>query len=322
MASDIAASTKGRPAAIVGAGGFVGRHLAPHLASLGLRVYGIDAVVPAEAVPGVSGMFEADALDESALARCLDATRPDYVFHLAAERPAAATARSLGANAAMTYNVLRCASRLGALKAVVVAGSAAEYGRAPLDSGSIDEGAELRPVSLYGVSKVGQWHTARWLAVALGVPVVYTRTFNLVGPGEPTSLVSAALAEQLAQIRSGSQPGPLVVRSPDHVRDFLDVRDAVRAYWLCAHGATPACPVVNVCSGWGTSIRDVARELIAASGAPVCTREKPSEAPDCDVPWQVGSHVALTALTGWRPTIALADSLKAVFHEQSIRPNA
>lgn len=304
---------------IVGVCGFVGRHLAGHLASFGLRVYGIDSVVPNEVVPGVTDMFEADGLDESALARCLDDTRPDYVFHLAAVRPVAAEASSVGANVAMTNNLLRSASRLDTVKAVVVAGSAAEYGRALAEKGSIEEGSELHPVSLYGVSKVGQWYTARWLAASLGVPVVYTRTFNLVGPGEPTSLVSAALAEQITRIRLGLQPGPLIVRSPDHVRDFLDVRDAVRAYWLCALSATPAHPVVNVCSGRGTSIRDLARELIAVSGAPLSTHEEPSETPDCDVPWQVGSHEVLTALTGWRPTIAFADSLKAVLHEQSTR---
>jgi len=315
MRADARSPSQGDAAVVTGAAGFVGRHLVAYLSEIGLRVYGLDRVTPKDVVQGLAGFARIDVLDEEALGRCLGEIKPRYIFHLAANRPAPEGELSVGVNALMTYRVLTCAARLSQPCAIVVAGSAAEYGRSRSGKTPITEEAELRPVGLYGISKVSQWQTARWLAEALRLPVAYSRTFNLTGPGEPPTLVCAALAGQLADIVAGVREGPLVVHSPDHMRDFADVRDAVRAYWLIAASATPECPVFNVCSGQGTSIREIAAQIIDVAGSAVTTKEVQPVSPASDVPWQTGSFASLEAASGWQPEIALRATLEVVTRE-------
>lgn len=310
----------GDSAVVVGAAGFVGRQLAAYLSTMDLRVYGVDRIAPSGAIPGLADLVELDILEEGALAAHLAVVKPQYVFHLAAQRSADPLSGVVGVNAVMALGVLRSALHLRSLKAVVVTGSAAEYGRVDQSLGLVTEETPLAPAGLYGVSKAAEWHTVRWLAGSWRLPVTYSRTFNLTGPGEPGTLVCGALSRRLADIVRKGEDGALVVHSAENVRDFLDVRDAVRAYWLAAQAAGSRCPVFNVCSGRGASIREVAQILVSAASSSVRIEEVASADPTSDVLWQVGSHEALTAATGWEPTIALEDSLTALYLEQ-LRPS-
>lgn len=315
-ASRESAEGDGDSAVIVGVAGFVGRQLAAYLSSLGLCVYGVDRISPADAILGLAGLVELDILEEGALAAHLAVVNPQYVFHLAAERSAEPLSGVVGVNAVMAMDVLRSALHLRSLKAVVVTGSASEYGSVDPSWGLVTEETPLAPVSLYGVSKAAEWHTVRWLAGLWRLPVAYSRTFNLTGPGEPSTLVCGALSRRLAEVVRKGGDGALVVHSADHVRDFVDVRDAVRAYWLIAQVAGSHCPVFNVCSGRGATIGEVAQILVSAAGSSAGIQQVASAGPTSDAPWQVGSHAALTAATGWEPTVALEDSLAELYLEQ------
>ena len=92
--------------------------------------------------------------------------------------------------------------------------------------------------------------------------------------------------------------GNLVAR-----RDFVDVRDVVRAYGLAlVHGRPGA--VYNVCSGKERSVRELLDGLLALSKvADIDVRQVPDRLQAADVPAQVGSYDRLAADTGWRPEI-------------------
>jgi GDP-4-dehydro-6-deoxy-D-mannose reductase len=100
----------------------------------------------------------------------------------------------------------------------------------------------------------------------------------------------------------------LRVGNLDAVRDFADVRDVVRAYWMLLEKGEGG-RAYNVCSGRGRRIRDLLDILLAASVARVEVRTDPERLRPSDVPAQVGDPARLRAATGWEPRIPLERSL-------------
>ncbi len=172
----------------------------------------------------------------------------------------------------------------------------------------IREEAPLRPASPYAVSKVAQGALALLYGPAGGMRVVLTRTFHHTGPGRGEAFAESSFARQLAEIEAGLRPPVLKVGNLEAVRDFADVRDVVRAYWMLlekGEGGT----VYNVCTGRGRRIRDLLDMLLAASSARVEVRVDPDRLRPSDVPTQVGDPSRLRAATGWEPRIPLERTL-------------
>jgi GDP-4-dehydro-6-deoxy-D-mannose reductase len=138
---------------------------------------------------------------------------------------------------------------------------------------------------------------------ASGVRIIRTRTFNIVGPRQKANFVSSAFAKQIAEIERGMRSPVIEVGNLDARRDFVDVRDVVRAYWLSlAHGQAGA--TYNVCSGRGRSVHELLDGLLALSTvADIEVRQVADRMQGADVPAQVGSYDRLAAGTGWRPEI-------------------
>ena len=138
--------------------------------------------------------------------------------------------------------------------------------------------------------------------------IVRTRTFNLTGPGEPDSLVCSAFARQIVSIEKGIQKPVLRVGNLKSVRDFLDIRDAVRAYWLAVQKGEPG-DVLNVCSGVGVSIQSVLETLLSLTSIGEEIQLEIIDSTNSDVPKQVGDYSRLHALTRWQPEILIQKSL-------------
>jgi GDP-4-dehydro-6-deoxy-D-mannose reductase len=187
-------------------------------------------------------------------------------------------------------------------------GSAEEYGPVGPEEMPIREDAPLRPASPYAVSKVAQGALALLYGPAGGLRVVLARPFHHTGPGRGEAFAESSFARQIAEIEAGRQPPVLKVGNLEAVRDFADVRDVVRAYWmLLEKGAAGAA--YNVCTGRGRRIRDLLDRLLAASSARVEVRVDPERLRPSDVPAQVGDPSRLRAATGWEPRIPLERTL-------------
>ena len=172
----------------------------------------------------------------------------------------------------------------------------------------IREEAPLRPASPYAVSKVAQGALALLYGPAGGMRVVLTRTFHHTGPGRGEAFAESSFARQIAEIEAGLRPPVLKVGNLEAVRDFADVRDVVRAYWMLLEKGD-AGAAYNVCSGKGRRIRDLLDLLLAASSARVEVRVDPDRLRPSDVPAQVGDPSRLRAATGWEPRIPLERTL-------------
>jgi GDP-4-dehydro-6-deoxy-D-mannose reductase len=190
---------------------------------------------------------------------------------------------------------------------VVVASSSAVYG-AGMGAKPITELFQPQPVTHYAASKLAQEMVALRYFTAFGLPVICVRTFNLLGPGLSSDMAPSAFAKQIAQAEKIGKPAKIFTGDLSAQRDYVDVRDAVRAYALIAeHGK--AGQIYNVCSGRAISMAEILQILLDQSKVPIEAVLDPIRKQKHDVPVQTGSAKKIQQLTGWKPEIGIKQSL-------------
>jgi len=298
---------------ITGAGGFVAPHLVEllHAEAPGIEVYG--TVRPQTSVargPGTGiTLVEADLNDPASASAVMDEVTPDRIVHLAGQssvhRSWIEPGGTLRTNVLGLVNLLDAVRARGLHPAVLVVGSAEEYGSVDPSEIPIGEDTPLRPSSPYAVSKVAQAALARLYGPAGGMKIVLTRTFHHTGPGRGEAFAESSFARQIAEIEAGLRPAVLRVGNLDAVRDYTDVRDVVRAYWWLLERGVDG-ETYNVCSGRGHTIRELLDTLL---GHARVLRVDPTRLRPSDVPALVGDPSRLRSATGWEPRIALERTL-------------
>ncbi|HET7746300.1 MAG TPA: GDP-mannose 4,6-dehydratase [Vicinamibacteria bacterium] len=300
---------------VTGVGGFVGGHLVAWLQAHRPEVELWGVVRPETASPDSTELtlLTADLEDPAATEALFDRVQPDAIIHLAAQ---ASVHRSwedpegtLRTNVLGLLHLLEAIRRRRLAPRVLVVGSAEEYGVSCSHASKVREDAPLQPTSPYAVSKVAQGYLALQYVLSHAIPIVRTRTFQATGPGRSEIFAESSFARQIAEIEAGRQDAVLRVGNLDSVRDFLDVRDVVRAYWLLVEKGEPG-EVYNVCSGRGLAIREVLTRLLTHSRADIEIRVDESRLRPADVPAVVGDFTRLREATGWKPAIALDTSLR------------
>jgi GDP-4-dehydro-6-deoxy-D-mannose reductase len=300
-------------ALIIGANGFTGTHLARYLKRMQLEIHGADIARTEVGRRGRSNdidfFYNGDVRDRAFVSEVIRSANPDYLFHLAGKIKSDNLEELLDTNVMGTKNVLDATP--GMTTRILLPGSAAEYGAVAAERQPITETAVLRPVTLYGISKVCQTMIGCCYYHARGCQVYVARPFNMIGPGAPEHLVCSSLARQICAIKNGSKAAVLELGDQDGIRDFIDVRDVVRAYWAVVNKGT-AGEIYNVCSGKGRSIREMVDAFRSAAGVTFDVREDKSRSRETDVSMSVGSNDKITRDTGWRPEFPLTDSLRSM----------
>jgi GDP-4-dehydro-6-deoxy-D-mannose reductase len=285
-----------------------------------VEVFGLvrpHGAAPAAVAGGVS-VLEADVNDPASLEAVLDAVSPDRIVHLAGQSSVHHSwidpGGTLRTNVLGLVHLLDAVRRRSLRPDVLVVGSAEEYG--PVEAGTmpITESAPLRPSSPYAVSKVAQAALARLYGPGGGMRVVLTRTFHHTGPGRGEAFAESSFARQIAEVEAGLRAPVVRVGNLDSVRDYTDVRDVVRAYWMLLERGE-AGEVYNVCCGRGRRIRELLEILLARSGAKVEVRIDPERLRPADVPVLVGDPSRLKAATGWEPRISLERTLQELLED-------
>ncbi len=254
----------------------------------------------------------ADISDAAAVRAALERTRPSYVFHLAAQTyvPAAFAdpATTLRNNIFSALDLLEGIRTLPEPPRVLAIGSSEEYGHVRAEDNPVDEHTELRPDNPYSVSKVASDLLALQYFFSYKLPIVRVRPFNHIGPGQSERFVSGSLARQVALIEVGKQEPVIKVGNLSSQRDFTDVRDIVRAYYLAITQGQSG-DVYNLCSGQATSIQTVLDTLLNFCTVRVRVELDQTRLRPSDVPIIVGSAAKFRQLTGWQPQISLRQSL-------------
>ena len=300
-------------ALITGIAGFAGGHLAQLCSQQGATVVGtgLKAEPDGDGAAYASEYLRCDLLDAGQTRDCVREARPDLVFHLAAE---AAVSRSwqdpagtIERNVGMTLNLLEAVRAEAPRARVLLACSGEEYG-AP-EGLPVDEHARLSPQNPYAVSKAAVDLLGGMYNDAHGVSTVRTRAFNHAGPGQSDDYVVSAFARQIAEAETaGREEVELVTGNLEPRRDFTDVRDVVRAYWLLLERGQPGA--YNVGSGVATSIADILAALAGDSSLEVRQRTDPGRLRPHEVMEIRASYEKLRGTTGWEPQVPLDRTLR------------
>jgi len=308
-----------RTVLITGAAGFCATHLARRLCDLGgMRLVGLDRNAPAAAHAGLWGeLAVADIADAAALDALLRRVRPEWVFHLAG-RMTGSPDELFAANAQGTRCVLDGVRRSAPEAAVLVVGSAAEYGWVDEADLPVREDQPCRPSAAYGRSKLAATRVALDARRRAHLRVVIARPFNVVGAGVPPSLVVGALVDRLKGVVGGHAPALRVGRL-DTQRDFIAVDDLVDAYVRMLSGEHWG-EIMNVCSGVPTSIGTVVNTLIRASAQPVRVEVDPLLVRTDDVLVSYGSGEKARRLLGFTPATSLEQSLADAWRGWTLAP--
>ena len=144
--------------------------------------------------------------------------------------------------------------------------------------------------------------------------MIITRSFNHIGPGQKDIFVISSFAKQIAEIKkSGQKNGVLSTGNLQNVRDFLDVRDVVRAYYLLLTQGKKGI-IYNVCSGKGHTLQEMLEKLAAIAGIGITTELNPAFARPSDNRFVIGSNKRIYDDLGWSPKIPLEQSLKDILN--------
>lgn len=302
---------------ITGIAGFAGSHLAELALGQGAAVVG--TVLPGAPTDNLAAVRQdlvtvpCDLTLPGAAATVLAEVRPDRVFHLAGASVVgtswARRADVLRTNLEGTFQLLE-GLRAHPVPCLLVS-SGEVYGPAPEATQPIPEGRPPAPVSPYALSKACQELYAGYYARAERVPVVIVRAFNHTGPRQAPGFVWSDIARQVAAIEKGLTPPVLEIGTVTTRRDFTDVRDMVRAYWLLLDRAAPG-EVYNAASGRARSIREVLDGFLGLAGRSIEVRPTAERVRPVDLPLLLGDASRLRALTGWAPRIPFEESLADV----------
>lgn len=296
---------EGRTLLLLGAGGFVGGHLAAAAANADLRV------VAAGREAGCDGPA-CDLLDPGSVATCVRETRPDLVVNAAGsasvgrswEQPAA----TFAVNATGVLNLFEALAAEAPGAHVLCLSSADVYGIRPAEELPLGELLEPRPVTPYGASKAAMEAICDQYARGRGLRVAVVRLFNLIGPGQSPRFAVPGFACRIAAAERDGEAGvELALGNAEAVRDFVDVRDASAA--LAALSSRELTGTFNLCSGEGTAIGALVEELGSQARVPVTVRADPDLARPVDPPALVGDPGRLHEVTGFTPEIPLTRSL-------------
>lgn len=304
---------------VTGADGFVARHLVPWFQAHGAEVIGT-VLRPGTGRPGTT-TIPLDITDAERTRGVVRDVRPTHIVHLAA----ITSVRDSFANPSQTedVNVLGTQHLLDAAGGCVPAprtlliGSGEEYGQNKGIALSELPVSALHPVSPYGMSKKKIEEIVE-RSPALRAFVIRTRSFPQIGVGHAGHFFIPEVVRQIVHIERGEQSPEIGVGNLDAIRDFTDVRDVVRAYWLLLERGVPG-DVYNVCSGVGRGIRDVLTELLAIASVHVEVRPDPAKARPADIPVLIGDNRKLREATGWTPVIPFRQTLADVLADARSR---
>ena len=302
---------------VTGVTGFAGSHLVDYMLTRNdCEIFGIQRWrSPLENVEHFKDritLVECDLRDASSTRDTLERIRPDWVFHLAAQSfvPTSwsAPTESLTTNVLGELNLFEAVRRIGLSCRIQLACSSEEYGMVYPDELPIKETNPLRPLSPYAVSKVAQDMLGYQYFMSYGMKIVRTRGFNHTGPRRAPVFVCSDFARQIIDIEKGLKPPVMEVGNLDAKRDFTDVRDMVRAYWLSLEKGTPGS-VYNICTGRSYSIREILGKLVEISGVRVDVRTDKGRLRPSDVPLLEGDNSVFRKDTGWEPVIPMEKTL-------------
>jgi len=212
-------------------------------------------------------------------------------------------------NVLTQVNLLEAVREMAPRPRILVVGSAEEYGLVRSEDLPVRENTPLRPDSPYGVSKIAQDMMGLQYYLRYNIPVIRARAFNHIGARQTERFVASAFARQIATIEAGLEPPIMSVGNLSAQRDFTDVRDTVRAYYLLLKHGEPG-EVYNIGSGVAHGIDELLDILLSFVDIEIDIQVDTARLRPSDVPIRRCDYSKLYAATGWEPSISFEEGLE------------
>lgn len=301
---------------ITGISGFAGSHLADVCLAQGADVYGLTQTPgPHPNLAHLGGRIDLRTANITARADMIDAfgaIRPDRIFHLAAQAhvPTAWNdpAETLTTNILGQLNVILAMQEHAPEARLLAVSSSNVYGMVEAGDLPVNETTPFRPADPYAVSKVGQDMLALQYAQSHGLFIVRVRPFNHIGPRQAPDFVIARFAQELAEMEAGLRPPTMKVGNMSAKRDFTDVRDVARAYWLALEKGAPGA-VYTVGSGAARSIDEMLEIMQSLAKIDIRVETDPALFRPGDLPVLQADPREFQRQTGWQTAIPLEQTL-------------
>lgn len=314
---------------ITGFSGFVASHFMDYLYenNLQFEIYGISIGEPSFDYNKYQEklyvkFFKMDLLDGEKINLLFAKIRPDYVLHLAAFSSVAYSWKhpedSFTNNCNIFLNLVAAVKKSAPNCRILSVGSSEEYGNVASEDLPIRENQVLCPISPYAVARVSQEQLSKVYVAVFGMKIIMTRSFNHIGPRQDERFVVPSFIKRILEIKNaGFSEGEIETGDLTIIRDFVDVRDVVDAYYrLLMDGKVGE--VYNICSGEAISLSSVVDEIAQQVNVKIRTRTNPLYMRPNDNHEIVGSSCKIESEIGWKRRISFRDTIRdMIAYEES-----
>ena len=306
---------------ITGSSGFVGKKFIEYLSNLPSRSFaiGVDLVEPAietKNFHNIDFVFrQFDLKDKERLRKVVYDFAPDYVLHLASYSSVTGSWKSPGAsfqnNVNTFLNLVEAIRSVGLKCRLISVGSSEEYGTVGIKDLPLSESHILNPSSPFGIARFSQELVAKLYAEVYGLDIIMTRSFNHIGAGMSNDNAISSFARQLVENAKSKLNELLVTGDIGIVRDFVDVRDVVRAYDMLFTSGRKG-HVYNVCSGCGISLQNIIQMMCELLDLEIVIKESKKLIRPKDNPVIIGSNQKIKSEINWTNEIPIEESIKVL----------
>jgi GDP-4-dehydro-6-deoxy-D-mannose reductase len=314
---------------ITGISGFVAHHFIQCLNDLGEKadVLGIDLKIPHD-VEEYSfenirlKLIELNLLEYKALEIAMVSFSPDFIVHLASfssvgkswEMPL----ESFLNNTNIFLNVVEIVRHNKIDCRILSIGSSEEYGNVKESDIPLKENMILHPGNPYAIARVSQEMLSKCYVDAYKLDIVLTRSFNHIGTRQRIDFAIPSFIKQISEgIKKDRKEIKLITGDITIVRDFIDVRDVVKAYLaLLKNGRTGE--LYNVCSGRGYSLKDAIELISQIYNVKVIIEIDQKKIRPNDNRVIIGSYEKIKDHTSWEPKYNLENSINNMIMSLSL----
>ena len=290
---------------LLGASGFLGRHISKRLDQLGISHIRIGHSHTTE-VDGVIDLAESSQHDIDQL---VAESRPTAVINAAGATRGSSVELTRG-NVVAVHSLLMSVTHIAPTARLIQLGSSAEYGGAA-HGHQMSEETDPAPGGAYGFTKLAASELVLQ-ARRLGAAAAVLRIFNVSGPESPATTMLGRLVSEL--INSPEDAATITLDSLDGWRDIVDVRDVADAVCRAATQDSDVPPIINIGTGVAVQTGQWVRDLIAVSKPSARLVERAGlqdghKASAGTVAWQCADINVARSSLGWKPQVSLQQSL-------------
>jgi GDP-4-dehydro-6-deoxy-D-mannose reductase len=258
-----------------------------------------------------------DIFDKENVEKVICDFKPDYLLHLASFSSVAFSwknpVESFQNNTNIFLNIAEAIRQNNLSTRILSIGSSEEYGNLGQEYIPLKEDYLTRPINPYAVARLSQEMISKVFVSGFNMNIIMTRSFNHIGPRQNKVFVISSFARQLCQIKLDGGKGIIETGDVSIIRDFLDVRDVVDAYFkLLMYGEVGE--VYNVCSGKGITLEEIIRKMANILEIEVEIRVNKKLIRPADNKIIIGSPEKLKQKINWELKYSIDNSLKDIIN--------